>query len=272
MICLTFDVEERFHSHLVPGGAPREWTAGDALARVVDALEAAGRKATFFVVGELADRYPGLMRRIGDAGFEIASHSHTHLKMDAANRAACMKDITRSVRTLEDVTGREVIGYRSPTWTAQRDDEWLWDHLIELGLTYDSSLFPFRTHLYGSFENPTRPFQLRPELTEIPPSVASFGPVRVPYGGGFYFRLYPAWLTRQLIEREQRRGHTPVVYLHPWELAEGDRETLERGLLNRFIGTINDQQTWPRFRELLGRYETCTMRDQLAGLAARGDG
>ncbi len=115
MICLTFDVEERFHSHLTGGDSPREWQAGDRIARLVDFLEEQGRDATFFIVGELAERYPELIRRIGDAGFEIASHSHSHLKMDPANRRACEQDITRSKHVLEDLSGQAVTGYRSPT-------------------------------------------------------------------------------------------------------------------------------------------------------------
>lgn len=261
MICLTFDVEERFHSHLTDEDSRREWQAGDRIARLVDSLEEQGRDATFFIVGELAERYPRLIRKIGDAGFEIASHSHRHLKMDAANRRACEADIARSKHVLEDISGQPVTGYRSPTWTAHLTDDWLWDHLVALGFRYDSSLFPFRTHLYGSFANPVRPFRLRPELMEIPPSVATFGPLRLPYGGGFYLRLYPMWVTRWLLARDLRRARTPIIYVHPWELDGHNDEAIESGWLNRFIGNVGAEQTWERLADPVRRYETKAMRD-----------
>ncbi len=266
MISLTFDVEERFHSHLTGEDSPRTWQAGDQIARTIDLLEAHGQVATFFVVGELAERYPALIRRMVAVGCEVASHSHTHLKMDRANRRACEGDIERSKKVLEDISGQAVVGYRSPTWTAQRTDDWLWDHLIRLGFRYDSSLFPFRTHLYGSFANPVEPFQLRPTLVEIPPSVATWGPLRLPYGGGFYLRLFPMWLTRWLLVRDQRRSRVPIVYVHPWELDSHLDETVESGWLNRLIGTYGGNKTWQRLAELARDHRSTTMREHAVGM------
>ena len=230
MICLTFDVEERFHSHLTVGDSRGNGWPADSLARLVDLLENRARRRRFFIVGELAERYPVLIRRIGDGGFEIASHSYSHLKMDPSNRRVCEADITRSQQVLEDISGQAVTGFRAPTWTASLSDDWLWDLLIRLGMRYDSSLFPFKTHLYGSFANPVRPYRLRPELREIPPSVATFGAVRIPYGGGFYLRLYPMWLTRRLLHRDLDRARAPVVYVHPWELDEQLGDAMEVGM------------------------------------------
>ncbi len=270
MICLTFDVEERFHSHLTGDDSRRQWQAGDRIARLVDFLEEEGKGATFFIVGELAERYPELIRRIGDAGFEIASHSYSHLRMEAANRRVCEVDVARSKHVLEDISGRAVTGYRSPTWTASLSDDWLWDHLAGLGFEYDSSLFPFKTHLYGSFANPVRPFRLRPRLLEIPPSVASFGPLRVPYGGGFYLRLFPMWMTRWLLARDLRRDKTPILYVHPWELDGHGDEAIESGRLNRFIGNVRADQTWKRLADPVRRYDTLAMRDLCRKLEAQG--
>jgi polysaccharide deacetylase family protein (PEP-CTERM system associated) len=268
MLCLSFDVEERFHSHLTDGTAAREWKSGYRIGLLLDLLRAHRRSGTFFIVGELAERYPKLIRTIADAGFEIGSHSYSHPRLDTGDREACLADITRSKRVLEDIAGRPVVGFRAPTWTASLGDGWLWDRLIELGFRYDSSLFPFKTHMYGSNENPVRPFWLRPELLEIPPSVWTWGPLRVPYGGGFYFRLYPAWLTRQLIDSDLRRGHSPVIYLHPWEF-EGQDAPLETGTLNRFIGNVNAQKSWERLARVLARYETQPLLGVYEELAAR---
>jgi peptidoglycan/xylan/chitin deacetylase (PgdA/CDA1 family) len=99
--------------------------AGDRIARIVDLLLEHGRSGTFFVVGELAERYPALIRRIAASGFEIASHSYSHLRLDTGAHAACIEDITRSKRVLEDISGAPVVGFRAPTWTASLADDWL---------------------------------------------------------------------------------------------------------------------------------------------------
>ena len=268
MLRLSFDVEERFHSHLTDGTAEREWKTGDRIARIIDLLQAHRRSGTFFIVGELAERYPALIRRIAGAGFEIGSHSYSHLRLDTGDRAVSLLDITRSKRVLEDVAGVPVVGFRAPTWTAARADDWLWDRLIELGFRYDSSLFPFRTHMYGSNDNPVRPFWLRPELLEIPPSVWTLGPLRVPYGGGFYFRLYPAWLTRTLIDGDLRRGRSPVIYLHPWEF-DPVETPIETGILNRFIGNVGVRKSWERLDRVLAHYETRPVVGVYEDLAGR---
>ena len=258
MICLTFDVEERFHSHLTPEDSPRHWKAGDRIAQILDHLEAHGHQATFFMVSELAERYPDLTRRMATAGFEVASHSHTHLRIDGDDREKIKTDITHSKSVLEDLTGKPVYGFRAPSWTARRSDDWFWDHLVSLGFRYDSSLFPFKTHRYGSMRNPVEPFLLRENLVEIPPSVSKLGPLRLPYGGGFYFRLFPGWLTRKLIDRDIGAGRSPIVYFHPWEF-DPDETRMETGLLDAFIANINSKGTWDAFVDLLARYPTSSL-------------
>lgn len=268
MICLTFDLEERFHSHLADAAAARDWKAEDRISRIVDLLQEQRRTGTFFIVGELAEQYPALIRRIAASGFEIGSHTHTHVRLDTGDRGRCIEDIRRSKRVLEDIAGVALIGFRSPTWTAALTDDWLWDHLIALGFRYDSSLFPFKTHMYGSFDNPVRPFWIRPELVEIPPSVWKRGPLRLPYGGGFYFRMYPAWLTRRLIDSDLRDGHAPMIYLHPWDFDTEER-SVEAGVVNRLIGNVNAQESWERLRDILSRYETQTVAGVYDSLAGR---
>ena len=183
-ICLTFDVEERFHSHLSSPNLLREWRHRKRIALIIDWLVEHRKTATCFVVGELAQEYPDLIRRMCDAGCEIASHSHRHLWMDSANAAECREDISRSKQVLEDITGQPVYGFRAPSWSASASDKWLWDHLVESGFRYDSSLFPIGTHMYGSWSNPIGPSWLNESLLEIPPAVHRIGFLRIPYGGG----------------------------------------------------------------------------------------
>ncbi len=264
-VCLTFDVEERFHSHLSVPGAPRTWSAGGTLSRLVDWLEEHQKRATFFVVGEVAEQYPSLVRRIAKAGFEVASHTHTHLRMDGARAQECAADIARGKAVLEDLTGLPVRGFRAPSWTAQRTDRWLWDHLLELGFTYDSSLFPFKTPMYGSFRNPVSAFRLSGGLLEIPPSAVARGPLRLPFGGGFYFRAAPLGVTRAMIRDTARAGRTPVLYFHPWELEPTD-EAIDDGRFKAFIANFRTGDAGAHFKTLVSGYSTTTMLE----LANRG--
>ena len=119
--------------------------------------------------------------------------------------------------------------------------------------------------MYGSWRNPVRPFRLSSGLVEIPAPVHVLGPVRIPYGGGFYFRLYPWWLTRTLMKRDLASEKTPVVYLHPWEF-ELPKQVSERGL-NRFIANYNIRRTWSRLCDVLDRHETITALDLCDALA-----
>ena len=268
-LCLTFDVEERFHSHLSAVGLPREWKLRGRIARMIDWLEEHRKRATCFVVGELAEEYPDLVVRMVDAGCEVASHSHRHLHMAADNREECKEDIHRSKQVLEDLTGEPVYGFRAPSWSARLSDGWLWDQLIELGFRYDSSLFPVATHMYGSWRNPPDPFWLRQGLLEIPPSVCRLGAVRIPYGGGFYFRAYPLGLTRRLLRRDLQRGRVPILYFHPWDF-EPARQRTEDSWSNRFIANYHVKTAWEEFTTLVGGFPTRRMLEHFQGIESFG--
>jgi peptidoglycan-N-acetylglucosamine deacetylase len=240
---------------------------GPCISEIIDCLLEHERTATFFVVGELAERYPELVRRMATEGFEIATHSHTHPRFDRNAPDENIRELRQSKETLEDITGQAVVGFRAPSWSVRLHDDWLWDYLSGNGFEYDSSLFPFKTHMYGSFDNPTRPFRVRPKLWEIPPSVAEIAGARIPYGGGFYFRLLPWWMTSALGARAERRGQVPVTYLHPWEFERDDRPP-KTGVVNSFIGNFGISRTWRRLNALLRSNETTTMAEMVRGLPA----
>jgi len=262
MICLTFDIEERFHAHLSPQDAPRHWKLRDRINQLLDLLQKYKRKATFFVVGDLAKKYPDVIKRMSELGYEVASHSHRHEHFARMSPQSCKEDITQSKETLENIIGKRVFGFRAPSWSASLEDDWLWEHLIHLGFCYDSSLFPFKTHLYGSLKNPLEPFELRSQLMEVPPSVFQLGPFRIPFGGGFYFRFLPFWLTKHFLRSHAKNKKPAVVYLHPWEF-DKDEVTLEKGWMNKFIAHHNINTNWSRFENLLLNFETTTIMDFL---------
>ncbi len=262
MICLTFDIEERFHSHLTPLDSTRTWSASSRISAIIDWLVENEKGATFFVVSELAEKHPELIRKMSDNNFEIASHSHTHLKISDDNKSKNLEEIHKSKSILENISGRSVVGFRAPSWSANITHHWLWEHLEKLGFKYDSSLFPFKTYLYGSNKNPIEPFMLTNNLVEIPPSVYELGSLRIPYGGGFYFRAFPLWITNLLISSNQKMNRNSILYFHPWEF-DKSLEVLEKSFSEKIIGNYNIKNNWKRATKFLNNYKTTTVINYL---------
>ncbi len=260
MICLSFDIEERFHSHLSASGTSRDWLLRDRISKIIDYLIEHKKSATFFVVGELAEQYPDLVRRMSDSGFEVGAHGYQHRHLGRVSVQEGRNEISQSKSILEDITGRQVVGFRAPSWSAQRSDDWYWECLLELGFRYDSSLFPYQTNLYGSNSNLISPFQIRPGLLEIPPSVFKYGLIRIPFGGGFFFRFYPLMATEWFLNHNTQRGELSVLYFHPWEF-EPDYMPPENGVLNRMVGNINIKKNWDKFTVLIDRHPCRSLCD-----------
>jgi len=259
-ICLTFDLEERFHSDLTPDDSVKSWNLHKRIDIMIKWLESNNKKATFFVVGELAEKYPDLIKEIVRTGNEVACHSLKHIRLNNSRIEQCKDDISRAKDVLENISQQPVYGYRAPSWSAHRSFSWFWDHLIKLGFRYDSSLFPFKTNLYGSVNNKTFPHWIRSDLLEIPPTVYSIGPIRVPYSGGFYFRFFPEWFIRTLLASDLKKNKTPVLYFHPWDF-ELNPVTMEKGAFNRFIGNYNVTSAWEKYNSLFKSNTSITLNE-----------
>ena len=189
--------------------------------RILDLFAAGGVSATFFTLGWIAERHPALMRRIVDAGHEIASHGYDHARVFTFERSAFAKDIRKARETLEDTTGQRVIGYRAPSFSIDARTPWAFEELAEQGYTYSSSVAPIAHDHYGWPEAPR--FAFRPlessNLLELPVTTAMLAGRRVAAGGGGFFRVLPytfsRWAIRQVNDRE---GRPAVFYFHPWEV------------------------------------------------------
>lgn len=220
---LSFDVENWFDGNL-----HRQWTVRpdftdnrveNELARVLELLDEAGTKATFFMLGSLVDSHPHLVRAVAAHGHEVACHAQEHLLLRESNRSRYLAGLRRARTRLQDLSGQSVAGHRAPSWSLDRGVPWAPEVILAAGFTYDSSIFPMRTPLYGEPSLPATPFWLTTptggRLLELPPAVWRYGPVSLPFGGGIYWRLLPLWLVLRLL----RQAKTPqVTYLHPWEL------------------------------------------------------
>lgn len=229
---LTFDTEEWYHANYGDGDPAALRGRGSNFPAQVDALlsmcAAAGARATFFVLGAVAEDHPSVVRAIAAAGHEIASHGYGHTLAYRQTIGEFTADVRKSLAILEDVTGAAVRGYRAPSWSIVAANYHYLAALEELGLVYDASIFPVRTFLYGIPDAPTRIH--RPVvagrtlgLWEIPTSVVRLAGHNIGYSGGFYFRLFPGFFIEHAIRSANRRGQPAVVYLHPREIDPGER-------------------------------------------------
>ena len=188
---------------------------------VLALFDDAGIKGTFFTLGWVADRYPALMRRIIDAGHEIASHGYAHERVFTLTPAQFAADIERTRKLIEDTSGASVTGYRAPSFSIDQRTPWAHEILAEQGYTYSSSVAPVKHDHYGWADAPR--FAFRPvagsDFLEVPVTTAQLGSKRLAAGGGGFFRLLPyafsKWAIRQVNEDAQRPA---IIYFHPWEI------------------------------------------------------
>ena len=224
---LSVDVEDWFHVGAFERTISRSSWDGltHRVERNTDAVLAlfaeAGVSATFFTLGWVAERYPALMRRVADAGHEVASHGYDHARVFTLSPEAFRADLRRSRALLEDASGQRVIGYRAPSFSIDQRTPWAHAILAEEGYRYSSSVAPIRHDHYGWPESPR--FAWRPvvgsDLLELPVTTAEFGGRRLAAGGGGFFRLLPygfsRWAIRQVNGRQKRPA---IIYFHPWEI------------------------------------------------------
>ena len=174
---------------------------------------------TFFTLGCVADRYPHLIRRIVDAGHEIASHGWDHQRVFTMDAATFRADLARARKTIEDAAGQKVTGYRAPSFSIDQRTPWAHVVLAEEGYTYSSSVAPLKHDHYGWREAPRYAFKPLSDsaLIELPVTVAEIGKRRLATGGGF-FRLLPSALTNFAVRQVNAVERPAVFYFHPWEI------------------------------------------------------
>lgn len=258
---LSVDLEDYFHVEAFASRVSRsDWThipqrVRQSATRVLNLLERNRCRATFFVLGWIAEREPALIREIVDAGHEVACHSHLHRPVYHLSPGEFREDIRRSRAAIEDVSGRRVVGFRAPTFSIIDRSMWALDILAEEGFEYDSSIFPIRHDLYGVPD--ACPWIHQKQLSsgrsiwELPPSTVRLGKMNFPFGGGGYLRLLPMSFTRWAIRTTHRREGRPVmVYFHPWEL-DPDQPRLEGSWRSRLRHYRGLEKTESRLEEIL---------------------
>lgn len=269
--CLSFDVEEHFQvSAFESPMRRRHWDAYESrveknTSRLLDILAGHKARATFFILGWVAERFPHLVKQIASASHEIASHGYGHELITGQTHSAFRNDVRKTKAILEQLISRPVYGYRAPSFSITKETTWALSILVEEGYRYDSSVFPILHDRYGIPAASLYVHQIKTEsgpLWEVPPSVATMFGFRIPVAGGGYFRLYPYFLLRLLLQRIEA-GHVPLVmYLHPWEL-DPDQPRMEGPLISRLRHYLNLSRTEKRLEKLLMDFEFAPIRDAI---------
>ena len=272
---LSIDLESYWHAELLRKRVDR---AG-ALDRVEEAtrpllalLAQHGVRATFFTVGEVIETHPELIRDIVAAGHELACHTYTHRPLWELDEAAFEEEIVRFNALVARVTpGVRVRGFRAPTFSLSPATSWALNVLARHGYTYDSSVFPMKTPLYGIPDAPMHPYRPAANLVdedpasplvEWPMTVWRVGPVTVPVCGGFYLRALPMRLILHGL-KQAAKTRPIVIYLHPWEL-DPDTPRIPLPRRDRFITYHNlGQPMRRRLETLLDAFTFARMGDLL---------
>jgi polysaccharide deacetylase family protein (PEP-CTERM system associated) len=270
----SVDVEEYFQVSALERVVPRsswpnyESRVAASVDLLLQLLADHGSRGTFFVLGWLADRHPGVVHRISSAGHEIASHGWDHKRVSEQPPAEFRASVHRTKALLEDLTGLPVLGFRAPSFSIIRGCEWALDILLEEGYSYDSSLFPIRRPGYGYANGRRDPHWLeRPggRLGQAPPATLKLGALQIPAAGGGYFRLLPYGLVQAALREAERRGAPATFYIHPWELDPGQPRIASSPLTSaRHYGGL--ARTVPRLERLLREFRFRPIGDTMAEL------
>lgn len=274
---LTVDVEDYFQvsafEHCIDRNAwdSMELRVENNTARILDLFDEFGVKGTFFTLGWIAEKAPGLVRRIADRGHEVACHGYGHQLIYDIGPDRFREDIRKSKAILEDQAGKEVLGYRAPSYSITGKSMWALDILIEEGFRYDSSIFPIYHDRYGIPDAPRFPYDIEREagtIREFPLTTKFFSvfgkEMNIPVAGGGYLRLFPVNLIQRALQSINAQGNPVVLYFHPWEIDPGQPRVANTGLKSRFRHYVNLHKTESKLRTLLGALPFTTMREVLS--------
>ncbi len=268
---LSFDVEDWFHILDLPTAPDIEaWhrlepRVEQNLYAILDILDLQGTKATMFVLGWIAERYPQMIKETHRRGHEIASHGYAHQLVYTMAPDAFLRDITKTKDILEDLVGERVLGHRSPGFSITPETPWAFDALTKAGYLYDSSVFPARRAHGGFVGASLHPHQLdtiNGPLTEFPISMAAVLGAKICFSGGGYFRLFPWSFISARAAKVNAEGRPVIYYLHPREI-DPHHPRLPMGVFRRFKSYVNLSSTETKLRRLVQSQVLTNFRDWL---------
>lgn len=270
---MTCDVEDYFQVSAFSGLVDRaDWEDLECriprnLERILELFAEHEVCGTFFTLGWVAQKYPELIRRVADAGHEIASHGMEHTRVWQQDGQTFLEDASSAKKILEDVSGTRVVGYRAASWSIDGRTPWAHDVLEQAGYKYSSSIYPIKHDHFGVPDAPTGPyFPGSGDLLEVPASVAEIAGRNIPAGGGGYFRLYPLAFSRWLINQIQSSGDRPYIfYFHPWEMDPDQPRVAGADAKSRFRHYLNLKRFPNRLSALLKTFKWDRMDNLFLG-------
>ncbi len=267
MNAISFDIEDYFHVENLSLKISRsEWDkyplrVQENTEKLLDILYDAGQRATFFILGWVAERCPDIVKRIAENGHEVACHGYLHQLVYQMTTSLFKEDVLRSKHLLEGITGLPVIGYRAPNFSIVKESLWAIDILQSCGFEYDSSIFPISFHDRYGFPGIKRSmFRFSNGLIEVPLTVFNIMNINLPAAGGAYFRFFPYRYFRFVFKRLNKQGNYAVFYLHPWEL-DVAQPKIKVPLKYRVRHYFNIHKTERKIKMLLNEFRFSPIRD-----------
>jgi len=262
---MSVDVEDYYHVTAFANSLSRSsWESQETRVErnthvLLDLFARCNVRATFFALGWVAERVPGLIKELHRAGHEIACHGFSHELVYKQTPEVFRQETVRSKSLLEDLTGAKVRGYRAATYSITSRSLWALDILADLGFEYDSSVFPVRHDLYGIPGASRHPFRVAAgRVLEVPLTTVKVLGQQLPCAGGGYFRLLPYGAFRWALRRVNAEGLPAVFYLHPWEIDPG-QPRIDAPWRSRFRHYTNLHRTAGRLSQLLGDFRWASM-------------
>jgi len=275
---MTVDVEDWYQvsafDDLVARGAwdAQEQRVAIGTERLLELLDRHATRATFFVLGWIAEHQPALVRAIHERGHEIASHGYEHRLVHSLDARAFRADLARAAQAIHDACGGTVRGFRAPSFSLTRDTGWAWDVLSEEGYTFSSSVFPVRHDRYGIPDFPRGPVRLAGKdgraIWEFPMTTWRVLGRNVPAAGGGWMRVLPPFVMRRALRAAEEAGRPGIVYLHPWELDPDQPRMPGARVRTQFRHRVGLARMHGRLDRLLDAFRFGTVTDVLAGLDA----
>jgi len=271
--CLSFDVEEHFQVSAFWSEARRQqWDKYESRVenntrKLVELLATHDTKATFFILGWVAERYPGLVKALVKEGHEIASHGYGHELVTTQSPEQFRQDVRRAKSILEDLIGSPVLGYRAPSFSITAESRWALSILIEEGYRYDSSMYDRfkRSENTKGGKGIVRINTAMGTIWEVSPSTLSVWGFQVPVAGGGYFRLFPYATSKTLLQMLEKQGANLVMYLHPWEI-DPEQPRMDGPWLSRFRHYLNLHKMEKRLTALMGDFQFGSIAEVLGSI------
>lgn len=230
--------------------------------KLLDILSEANIKATFFVLGCIAQRFPELIRRIDGAGHEVATHGFFHTEIFNQTKDEFSKELKDAIMLLSDIIGKRILGFRAPDFSITGKSLWAIDILIKEGIKYDCSIFPIKHPRYGMPNAPRFPYNIKDDLIEFPPSTLRIFNYNLPVAGGAYLRILPYSLIKAAIRHLNLNNKPANIYLHPWEI-DPQQPRIKMPLVRHFMHYTNLDTTEKKIRSLFKTFKFATVKEVL---------